>query len=104
MKKNIFPSNGHVFYGVTSSELSNILGLGICDECGTFAEQGYLIPILNHYQCPSCFINCHLHTCKKVYLDDLPIEKRYINFYEKHIPVTFDNSSLVELEPGIEYV
>jgi hypothetical protein len=54
MEKTI-AKNGYIAFEMTKEENMRIGGFGICDECNTPTDKGYLIPVLNHYQCPHCF-------------------------------------------------
>lgn len=46
---------GLIAYHTTAAEITLIGGFGICDECGKHSHEGYLVPVLNHWQCPKCF-------------------------------------------------
>lgn len=85
MKKTI-AKNGYVAFEMTEEENMRIGGLGICDECGTHAEKGYLVPVLNHYQCPCCFKKWSNDT--RFYPEDIPIEARRTEYYEHILTVT----------------
>lgn len=81
--KKFLSKQGYVVYKVRREQLALIGSLGICDECNECSEYGYLIPVLNHYQCPNCFEewnNNHTY-----YPEDLWFEKEYVACYEYKI-------------------
>ena len=47
--------NGLTYYETPLTDLFRIGGAGICDHCGEFHTNGYLIPVLNHWICKACF-------------------------------------------------
>lgn len=53
--RKIKTQRGYIAYSCRGSETALIGGMGICDDCGTPASMGYLVPVLNHYMCPECF-------------------------------------------------
>ena len=77
--------NGHIAYLTSMSDLCRIDSLGICDECGKPSLVGYLVPVLNHYQCPHCFDEWRADA--KFYPEDTPVEKRRAQYYESCIPL-----------------
>lgn len=85
MKKIKLPI-GHIAYEATASEATNLGGLGICDDCGKHAYHGYLVPVLNHYQCPECFKDWSSRA--KYYPEDVPFEQEVAKYYESRIPLT----------------
>lgn len=86
MIKNKLP-NGLIYYKTTTLEIRSIGGLGICDECGQFhPEGGYLVPVLNHWQCKSCFEDWRSR-CRH-YPEDDEYEEQVCRMYEKRIPCT----------------
>lgn len=76
---------GWIVYRTTAAETGLIGGMGICDECNRAAEYGYLVPVLNHWQCPECFREWKRNA--RYYPSDVPFEQRNIDFYESRIPV-----------------
>ena len=79
--------NGLIVYKTTTAEIQSIGGLGICDECGQFhPEGGYLVPVLNHWQCKECFEDWKSRA--KYYPEDAPYEARRAAYYERVIPFT----------------
>ena len=79
--------NGYIAYKTTTAEIMITGGRGICDECGTFhPEGGYLVPVLNHWQCEECFNDFQ----EKIgyYPEDIPFERSRAAYYEKMIPLT----------------
>lgn len=76
---------GYTAFFATAEETMILGGRGKCDECGKFAPAGYLIPVLNHYQCPECFVDWDLHS--KFYHEDSEIEKKRVRYYEHMISV-----------------
>lgn len=71
-------------YLVSSDELLNIVGMGICDDCNEFSKNGFLVPVLNHYMCPQCFLDW-ISVCK-FYPSDVEFEKHYCSVFETLIP------------------
>jgi hypothetical protein len=96
---------GYVAYVVTIEELANIGGFGICDECNEFALSGYLVPVLNHYMCQSCFEK--FDSRANYYKEDIPIENKNAEYYESRIPLDDAESQTIEWdkkrEHGIKY-
>lgn len=85
--KKILTKNGLIAYKTTLPEIQSIGGLGICDECGSFhPEGGYLIPVLNHWQCQKCFNDWKEHA--KYYPEDAEFEAKTAKYYETKIPLT----------------
>lgn len=78
-------STGYTIYKVTADECYSWGGLSICDDCNTFSAYGYLVPVLNHFMCPSCY-NEWL-SFAKFYPDDLSFENEICRRYEKILPV-----------------
>jgi hypothetical protein len=83
--KKIKTEIGHTAYETTVTELILIGGFGICDECNEFAPKGYLVPVLNHYQCPKCFENWSKRA--KFYSEDVEFERRTEFYYESKMPM-----------------
>lgn len=50
--KALRTKRGLIAYHTTAAETTLIGGMGICDECGKASPDGYLVPVLNHWQCP----------------------------------------------------
>lgn len=85
--EKFYTKNGLIAYKTTLLEIVSIGGLGICDECGTaHPEGGYLVPVLNHWQCESCFNECKDRLQK--YPEDMPYEANRAEYYEARIPCT----------------
>lgn len=83
--KKFLSKQGYVVYKVRRDQLVLIGGLGVCDECNYSSEYGYLIPVLNHYQCPKCFDEWNNH--HTYYEEDLLFQDGYVEFYENEIGV-----------------
>ena len=87
--KRIRTKAGLIAYETTTSELALIGSAGICDECGELSLQGgYLVPVLNHWQCEKCFKDWSERAIR--YPEDDYIEKKRAKYYETMIPVTND--------------
>ena len=84
--KKFHLKNGLIVYESTAAEITLIGGLGICDECNLREPIGYLIPVLNHWMCKSCFEDWK--TRARHYPEDDYIEKRNADYYERFIPLT----------------
>lgn len=88
--------NGYIAYKVNKAELfrSGYFG-NVCDECCHECDSMFLVPVLNHGQCSSCFQD-FLQICSKFdddYVDGEReqgeiFELEYSRFYERVIPVT----------------
>lgn len=86
MIKNKLP-NGLIYYKTTTTEIRSIGGRCICDECGKFQpDGGFLVPVLNHWQCKSCFDDWK--SCCRHYPEDDDYEEVVCRMYEKRIPCT----------------
>ena len=86
--KKITLKSGHIAYETGRAECFLLGGLGICDECGKpppLGKKGYLVPVLNHYQCPDCFEDWTANA--KFYPEDVPFEKRTAAYFESRIPL-----------------
>ena len=77
---------GYIIFKCTALEIISIGGLGICDHCNNFSEVGYLIPVLNHWLCESCFLKWDENST--YYPEDIPFEKKNTKYYLSHIPLT----------------
>ena len=85
--KKFHTKSGLIAYKTTTEEIMRIGGLGICDECGVFhPEGGFLVPVLNHWQCKECFEDWESRA--KNYPEDAPYEARRAAYYEVLIPCT----------------
>lgn len=76
---------GHIAYKARWIDTIYIGGYAICDDCGEDTAQGYLVPVLNHYQCPYCFKEFEEHA--KYYPEDLWFERKISEYWEKMIPL-----------------
>lgn len=77
---------GLIAYHTTAAEITLIGGFGICDECGKHSHDGYLVPVLNHWQCPKCFNDWKDRA--RYYPEDAPFERHTAAYYESRIPLT----------------
>lgn len=85
--EKFYTKSGYIAYKTTFLEITRIGGLGICDECGTVhLEGGYLVPVLNHWQCEECFNDWQSRAT--YYPEDAPFEARTAKYYEAMIPCT----------------
>lgn len=85
MKKLTLPC-GLIAYRTSGEEVLSWGGLCICDECGEFhPEGGYLVPVLNHWQCTDCFKDWSSRA--KHYPEDEDFERRVASYYEGILPV-----------------
>lgn len=75
---------GYIVYEATAFETMRLGGIGVCDECNTASLNGYLVPVLNHYMCPSCYEEWNERAV--YYPEDIPHEERVAEYYEKMIP------------------
>lgn len=71
---------GLIAYHTTAAEITLIGGFGICDECGKHSHEGYLVPVLNHWQCPKCFNDWKDRA--RYYPEDAPFERHTAAYYE----------------------
>ena len=78
--------NGLTAYFTTIGEINSIGGLGICDDCGSMPRLGgYLVPILNNWQCPDCYEEWQARA--KRYPEDDEFEQEMIKYYESVLEV-----------------
>ena len=98
---------GLIAYRASATETYEFGGAGICDECGEFAPHGFLVPVLNHYQCESCFQEFNARAI--AYPEDAEIEKRYASWFEQNNPIApeitdwSDHRHLFELMDNAEF-
>lgn len=81
--KKITSKCGHIAYSVTAKELGKIGGLGICDYCNQFDEEGFLIPVLNRFYCRKCYPGWEERA--EYYAEDEPFELDTAQYYESII-------------------
>lgn len=81
--------NGLTYYHCQAFELIFIGGLGICDDCCSTPTHGYLVPVLNHYQCPECFADWSARA--KYYPEDDWFEQINMRYWESRIPLEADD-------------
>lgn len=81
--KKFGSKQGYTVYKVRREQLALIGGLGICDECNDTPDFGYLVPVLNHYQCPKCFEEWNNN--HSYYYDDIDFQNKYAKIYEDRI-------------------
>lgn len=80
-------SVGWIYYKTTTEEIFRLGGRGICDECNEFQRDGgYLIPVLNHWQCEKCFNKWQEYA--HYYPEDEAVEQQYAKYYESILPLT----------------
>jgi len=84
--KKIKTAVGYTAYETTAIETTKLGGIGVCDECNKFAASGYLVPVLNHYQCPKCFDSWNKRA--KYYQEDIEFETQTESYFESKIPLT----------------
>lgn len=82
---------GYIAYRCTSEETTLLGGMGICDDCGEFSPNGFLVPVLNHYMCPHCFEDWQNRG--RYYPEDIPIEHRHAAYFERMIPMEVSESA-----------
>jgi len=92
--------NGLFAYRATAEDTFKIGGFGTCDDCGQFAAKGYLVPVLNHYQCPRCFHE--FKSFAKNYPEDLSFQKRTMEYFESKIPLGVEISDWADREHLLE--
>ena len=84
--RKILLKNGYLAYECSADENTLIGGFGVCDDCCQFSPNGYLVPVLNHYMCPICFL--YWMDSTKFYPEDVSFESRNAAYYESMIPFT----------------
>ena len=92
--KKISTKQGYIAYACTAAETTYLGGLGICDDCGEAAPNGFLVPVLNHYMCPDCFEDWQSRG--RFYPEDLPFESKTAAHYESRIPMDDENFTYQE--------
>ena len=96
MVKFKIPCGWRVFH-TTYGEIISFGGLGICDDCSTLhTEGGYLVPVLNHWMCQSCFDEWRFRT--QFYPSDVCFEQINIDIYQEYLPVNKVLNSYEEFE------
>jgi hypothetical protein len=83
-------SSGYLAYRATAAETTLLGGRGICDDCGEYAPEGYLVPVLNHYMCEECFKV--FEGCGAFYPEDIPHEQHTAAYFENRIPLEGDET------------
>lgn len=89
--KRITTKTGYVAYEASAVETTMLGGFGICDECSQATERGYLVPVLNHYQCPACFEDWSKSA--RYYPEDIPIQNKNAAYFESKIPLTKEEAA-----------
>ncbi len=89
--RRVSTKSGYIAYRATAEETALLGGCGICDDCGKFSAEGYLIPVLNHYMCPDCFRDWE--SSSRFYPEDLPVEHGAAAYFESRIPLEGDESA-----------
>lgn len=88
MKKISAWSGKLTAYQVSTLEMYRIGGSNRCDQCNDQIPEGYLVPSLHCYLCPTCFRKWNSQEVP----EDLPImkkrDKEYSLYYEKYIGLT----------------
>lgn len=82
--------SGHLAYRSNAVETLLLGGMGICDDCGELATEGFLVPVLNHYMCPECFHNWENRGT--FYSEDIPYEQHTAACFESRIPLEGDET------------
>lgn len=82
--------SGHLAYRSNAAETLLLGGMGICDDCGELAVEGFLVPVLNHYMCSDCFNDWERRGT--FYPEDIPIERRTAAYFESRIPLEGDET------------
>ena len=81
MAEIIENKKGFLVIKTSLTEIANIGGLGICDECNKASFVGYLVCVLNHWMCQDCYDQWSKRA--KYYPEDSAIEQRNYNRYMK---------------------
>ncbi len=84
--QKIMTRSGYIAYKTTAEEVKKLGSICVCDECGRKAASGYLVPVLNHWMCESCFDEWQRDA--RYYPADVPIQNRRAAYYESVIPCT----------------
>ena len=91
--KKLKTKSGYIVYEVTAEELYKYMDSpGICDFCDNPSREGYLIPVINRFYCPKCFVEFNSNST--YYPTDIPVETKNAAYYESLIPL--DNNEEVE--------
>lgn len=80
--------SGYLAYRATADETTLSGGRGICDNCGEWSPNGYLVPVLNEYMCPKCFRDWE--PGGTYYPEDIPYEQHTAAYFESRIPLEGD--------------
>lgn len=81
MAKTINNEKGFLILLLSRDEMADMLDSpGVCDQCNRMPDEGYLIAVLNHWNCPECtkeFIGRAMR-----YEEDIPIEEKNYEYYK----------------------
>lgn len=77
--------NGCKVYMIDSKETALIGGKGVCDCCNSLPVFGFLVPIVNRFMCPDCFVSWFLNS--EYDKSERSFENYYCTLYESKIPV-----------------
>jgi len=83
MANKVENDKGFLVIATTSEECFSWGGIEVCDHCGCLSNGGYLIAVLNHWCCQTCY-NEWLEDAI-VYQEDKIFEKRIYNRYAKNL-------------------
>lgn len=79
--------NGCIAYMIDAKETALIGGKGVCDCCNASPVFGFLVPIVDRFMCPDCFVSWLLNA--EYDKSDRSFESYYCTKYESKIPVKF---------------
>ena len=71
---------GYLIYEATAADTEKLGGFGICDNCSSYSETGFLVAVLNHYMCCECF--AEWDNGSRMYLEDLHVERKREAYYD----------------------
>ena len=80
MLERIENEKDFIVFKATAKDTEAMGGMGICDHCNEFAEEGYLVAVLNHYLCEKCYQE--FITRAKHYPEDEWYEKKNAKVWE----------------------
>lgn len=83
MAKKVENGKGFMVLEIARVELLGVLAeygsVGICDSCGSPAEKGYYIAVLNQWFCEDCYKEWLMGATR--YVEDIPYEKKQFEHY-----------------------
>ena len=81
MAKIVENKKGFKVIECSLEECMNWGGLGVCDDCGRKADNGYYVAVLNSWLCEECYDKFTERAVR--YIEDIAIETRHFDTYKE---------------------